>query len=730
MDIKSKGWTAFPLTKICCVLLFPVMMFLFLCGAYSITLVDTGAGINDTAGLLFSNLSDNKFFYDSFVPKTYEMALTLFRYRSEQSIENGEHLEWRQISGSYEKDDPDASPALLYEYELYSNNPFSIEYYWGTVDDPDDIEDSWVKIVERNAINQQLDEYYRAQEWLNSTDGLYFRLFDGEWTLENLSEPVTADFFLNQPVYLINESGMGQEKSQPDIGTGFSDLGYRSEFSLYIAFSAEAVEYYNNLWASAQNRLYSYAALIISTVICALVLFVILMFGAGRKHGEECVVFTLLDKPWLDLSLAVTVGIITAVFFGFIELVETTWRYNNPAWILAFCALLSILTTLPFLWWTSSFAKRIKAGKWWRHSLIFIVTSACVKSTVRLLRSLWAGVNNTFKVVLIGILLFLTVTVTSAADPAIAFPAGILATAAAVVLMLRYARRLYLIEQGAKSITLGSYDTVIPVTGGTLGGIAGSLNDISNGISDAVYERLKSERLKTELITNVSHDIRTPLTSLVTYTDLLKTEGLKSKNAPEYLEVLIQKTARLKTLTDDLFEAAKAASGNIQAHIESLDLSELIGQVLGELDEKVQNSGLDFRLNLQERAMIDADGKLLWRVMDNLLSNVFKYSLAASRVYIDVASDNDWYRMDVKNISEYPLNVDPSELIERFKRGDDARGGEGSGLGLAIAQSFIQTLGGIFNLSIDGDLFKVTIMLPKSRHPLPEKADDKIYSMI
>jgi signal transduction histidine kinase len=287
-------------------------------------------------------------------------------------------------------------------------------------------------------------------------------------------------------------------------------------------------------------------------------------------------------------------------------------------------------------------------------------------------------------------------------------------TGLAVFGLLRYSRKLYLLTQGAKAASGGQYGSHIDVTGGELGSIADSINNISDGINVAVAERLKSERLKTELITNISHDIRTPLTSLITYTDLLKSEGLGAEKAPEYLDVLIQKSARLKTLTDDLFEASKAASGNVDVHIDNLDFADFIRQALGETDGKLRGSGLDFRLNLPEHAPVRADGKLLWRVMDNLLSNVFKYALAGSRVYIDIAAEDESYRLDIKNISEHPLNVDPSELTERFKRGDGARSGEGSGLGLSIAQSFVLSQGGRFVLSIDGDLFKASVHLPKS----------------
>jgi signal transduction histidine kinase len=203
------------------------------------------------------------------------------------------------------------------------------------------------------------------------------------------------------------------------------------------------------------------------------------------------------------------------------------------------------------------------------------------------------------------------------------------------------------------------------------------------------------------------------LTSIITYTDLLDHEGLDCERAPEYLEVLKQKSLRLKTLTEELFEAAKAATGNIDVNLTELDVVSLINQVLGELDSAVKASGLDLRVKLPEKLLAKADGRLMQRVIENLLSNVFKYSLPGSRVYLDVfLTDYSQVRIDLKNISSQELNFNPSELTERFKRGDESRADGGSGLGLSIVQSFMDAQGGKFEVSIDGDLFKATVLLP------------------
>ncbi|MEN6328391.1 MAG: sensor histidine kinase, partial [Syntrophomonas sp.] len=226
-----------------------------------------------------------------------------------------------------------------------------------------------------------------------------------------------------------------------------------------------------------------------------------------------------------------------------------------------------------------------------------------------------------------------------------------------------------------------------------------------------VENEVKSERLKSELITNVSHDIRTPLTAIITYVDLLKNETDHNK-AQEFIGIIDQKAQRLKVLTDDLFEAAKASSGDLPVNYEIIDIISLITQGLGELDDKIQARKLEFKISHpQDKIFIKADGKLLWRAVENLLSNIFKYAQEGSRVYINIDDLDGEARLTIKNISAYELNVSAEELMERFKRGDESRSSQGSGLGLSIAKSLVEIQGGSFKIEIDGDLFKVTIQM-------------------
>lgn len=289
-----------------------------------------------------------------------------------------------------------------------------------------------------------------------------------------------------------------------------------------------------------------------------------------------------------------------------------------------------------------------------------------------------------------------------------------LAAGAAYYIFIKV-RKFQIIQNGLKVAKTGDYDYKIDLEGaGEFRQLADDINAMTSGLKIAVQSEVKSERLKTELITNVSHDIKTPLTSIISYVDLLKREGLGSPNAPKYLDVLDRKSNRLKTLTEDLFEAAKATSGSIEPNFEKVNVNALISQILGELDEKIQESKLVFKVTQEkDRVYARADGRLISRVMENLLSNIFKYALKESRVYIDISETEKEVFVSFKNISAYELNIPVDELMERFKRGDESRSSEGNGLGLAIAKSLMEIQEGILDISIDGDLFKAEIRLPK-----------------
>lgn len=263
----------------------------------------------------------------------------------------------------------------------------------------------------------------------------------------------------------------------------------------------------------------------------------------------------------------------------------------------------------------------------------------------------------------------------------------------------------------SSKISAGDFDYKVSKNYQIFDRIIDNFNNIGNNLDKAVEEATKSQRMKTELITNVSHDLKTPLTSIINYSDLLNKDSSNSQKAKEYSKIIYDKSLRLKTLIEDLFEVSKASSENIQLNLEKIDFKALILQAMGEWEDKFKEKNIEFVSNLPENPLIlDLDGQKISRVLDNIFSNIYKYGAEHSRVYIDLISDNK-VKLFVKNISKYPLNISAEELMERFTRGDKSRNTEGSGLGLSIADSLINAHKGEFHIEIDGDLFKTIIIL-------------------
>ncbi|WP_026573037.1 sensor histidine kinase [Bacillus sp. UNC438CL73TsuS30] len=287
-------------------------------------------------------------------------------------------------------------------------------------------------------------------------------------------------------------------------------------------------------------------------------------------------------------------------------------------------------------------------------------------------------------------------------------------TAIPIVVML-VNRMAYLnqIVEKTNELAAGKMGQDLEVAGkSVLATLAANLNVLKQGVKTSQNAQAKSERLKTELITNVSHDLRTPLTSIITYTQLLKTDEVSTEERTAYLEIIDRKSKRLKVLIDDLFEVSKMASGNIELKREKVDLVQLLQQALGEYDDMIKESSLQFRVTNTEKPInAIVDGQKLWRVFDNLIGNILKYSMENSRVYITISKLNDQAMITFKNVSRYELNDNSDELFERFKRGDTSRHTDGSGLGLAIAKSIVDLHEGSLEIETDGDLFKVSISL-------------------
>ena len=440
--------------------------------------------------------------------------------------------------------------------------------------------------------------------------------------------------------------------------------------------------------------------------------FVYLLCAAGRKKGEEGIVVGGLHRVPFDLLSAgmLPLGVLCMAIM---------WNcgYTALETGIGFTVALTGLYALA-LFYIMSFTLRCRAHNLWR-GLLVCRTYRWIKAKwlllYRNLNCLWQSVvvvsGFAFLTVIVGTFCILVYDSSVVLLFWIYMLLAYLALLAlAVIFQLQYRR----IREGIRSIGAGEMVAQIDLEGlyGDLRRAAEELNQIQTAVQLAVEKQLKSERLKTELITNVSHDIKTPLTSIVSYVDLLKKQEVQDNTAQEYIEVLDRQALRLKKLLEDLLEASKASTGNISVNLAPLDAVELVKQVSGEYTDRLKEKGLELRLSLPEREMpVMADGQLLWRVFDNLLSNVHKYSQPGTRVYLDLLEKEGRMSVLFRNISAYSLNISGDELMERFVRGDSSRHTEGSGLGLAIARSLVELMNGHFEIAIDGDLFKAQVEL-------------------
>ena len=452
-------------------------------------------------------------------------------------------------------------------------------------------------------------------------------------------------------------------------------------------------------------------------LILALAGVVILTIGAGRNNEDKKVHLNFFDRCYTEI-VAVVVFMIWLMGTSVIvqamddEEMRIVWKTIG-------FGTLGLWFGIWFLAGWLSLVRRIKARSLWRDSLlrhILLLVRKCFSKCSNLLVFLGGNMISRVKIILLfGIFIFLQFMFTGMTvegGSALSLLLMIVMDCAVLYYLIKKAWGREQIIAGLKKITDGDLQYKIPTEklSGEQEMVADYINHIGEGLDAAVENSLKNERMKTELITNVSHDIKTPLTSIINYVDLLKRENPEDPKIRGYLEVLENKAQRLKVLTEDVVEASKASTGNIALEMTDLNFIELVHQVIGEFEEKFEERNLTMVVHFdEEEAIICADGRRLWRVLENVFGNVSKYAMENTRVYVDVKVDRPNVQLSLKNISAQPLNISAEELTERFIRGDVSRNTEGSGLGLSIAKDLVQLQGGEFKLYLDGDLFKVTI---------------------
>lgn len=441
---------------------------------------------------------------------------------------------------------------------------------------------------------------------------------------------------------------------------------------------------------------------------------------AGRRTEDEEIHLNGFDRWYTEIAAGTVIGIwLAGTIISGTLIANSSLGYSHAVvTVIVTCLICGTYTMAWFLIGYLSLIRRIKAGTLWKNSLIRKVLKWIGKCSGKLVDFARAFSRNTaekIKVLLVGgAFLFLQFLIIGCGftGAGVFLIILLIVDAAAVIFIIRKADGLDLIMDGLKKISDGELQYKIKTD--TLTGkqkvMAEYINNIGSGLDAAVENSLKKERMQTELITNVSHDLKTPLTSIINYVDLMKRENPTDPKIQEYLRILDEKSQRLKVLTEDVVEASKASTGNIKLEMNDIDFVEMVQQVIGEFEEKFQEKNLTMMVHFtDEPSIIYADGQRMWRVLENVFGNVVKYAMEGTRVYAEISNRNKKVTFSLKNISAQPLNISADELTERFIRGDVARNTEGSGLGLSIAKSLTELQGGEFKLYLDGDLFKVMI---------------------
>ena len=503
-------------------------------------------------------------------------------------------------------------------------------------------------------------------------------------------------------------------------------IGVRKDLSHVQDSFAEAAEGFNK-YAPYSGQ---YLAAVAACIVLYLLLLVVLTIREGvvgkKETGEIILRLHREDRIPTEIMAATFCAVSFGMYWLIAEVVNTTWQIVSENVMILFAGGSALAVSLVFSFFYYSLVRRIKAHNLWKDSLIRRV-GLFIGNGIRYAYRHWDvvlrvgvpfGIFVLFHVFMIVVgnfagrrttgKLLLILFVVLAVDVVIG------------ILLYRSAQARQRILECIRKINEGDLEHKVKEEGmyGDNLVMARAVNSIGDSVKNAVETSMKDERLKADLITNVSHDIKTPLTSIINYVDLIKRQNVQDPKISEYIHVLDEKSQRLKQLTDDLVEASKISSGNIVLQWEKINLVELLNQTLGEFSEKFREKALYPVINAPgNQICIQADSRRIWRVMENLFNNIFKYALEGTRVYIDMGlkkaeTKEAWVTLSIKNISANPLKVNPEELTERFIRGDESRTTEGSGLGLSIAKNLVEMQNGTFEIVMDGDLFKVNLSFP------------------
>lgn len=593
--------------------------------------------------------------------------------------------------------------------------------------------------------NRSFYESQRILDALQEKEGFLYYATDGSNVVSNTNQSDPAYYKGFSSYYLLDEANRTEEV-YPETKDGIDrsylpPLEERAEFmeeraegsavqtpdpdmQIYVALTDAYIQNKTAEYQEISGMFSKVLTQLMVAVVLLLFLLVYLFFAAGRRYGEDGVHLLAVDRLWSEVTLtgviaapAFTIAGMAAYVSELYELYRSAGLNDNFYWaIFGGIAGIGALVTALFLF---SLVRKYKDKRLIRGSFCYKMGRKLFDLMKKLRQAIGQKGSLSFRIILLFVgfeITLLILLVVMLALTGIGW-LGFLALAALnVYIILWIGKRtkcLAHILEVMQNIRKGETGEKLEPSDGVLGELADNVNAISEGIRDAVQREVRAERMKAELITNVSHDLKTPLTSIINYADLLAREELEPAFANDYVKIIAQKGEKLKQLTQDLFDISKAQSGNVEVQLENLDIVLLLRQALAEVEDRMREQNLEVIFHeMPEQLFVRGDGRLLSRAVGNLLTNIVKYSMQGTRVYIDLMTQDGKAVITLKNIANYPMNFSEEEIMERFVRGDSARTTEGSGLGLAIAKAYIAACGGTFSVQVDGDLFKAMLTLP------------------
>ena len=613
---------------------------------------------------------------------------------------------------------------------------FSYEYMYSLIRNVNGINNGYTdfennglynKIDDNIYYNENYTEYYSYNNFItfmkfiivkNDTNEIFTNIQSNDYLTE-------ASNFKNNKIYWIYENGnidtsitnLSHDKIRY-LSLLYEGLDTFNGYNIYTYIDIGNMKYSNTIELTSillnmfnNNSNIAEVSIPIDIILLSIII-VYLIWSVGHSKNKKGITLNSLDKFSYEFIIILFSSIfwmcliIAATIISYVDISTNLLIYIVGLTYLGAYVSLAVMTVTTI--------KRLKAREFW-HSFTTYRIYKSIKNRIKKATNKVLDKSQSQKKIIILYIAFIFVSCILGVTffTGISFIVLVVLWIWTLYKILEYNKKLNEIKNALHEIYMGNpnIDLDTDELTGTLKELAEYVNDVSNGFNNAIQEKLKSERLKTELITNVSHDIKTPLTSIINYVDLLKEENIQDEKIQEYIKVLDSKSQRLKKLIEDLVEASKASSGNVKLNIEEINLSELLKQVTGEFKDKFDEKNLIIDLDLpSNNVMIEADNRYMYRIIENLYSNVSKYSMENTRVYITLNKTNEEIKLEIKNVSKEKLNISSDELMQRFVRGDKSRYTEGSGLGLSIAKSLSELQNCKFNIEIDGDLFKAVLI--------------------